>query len=129
MYRAVCGHCFRTFMVDKAEDGFCWKCGQALIYIRGEEVISRMKVIYEFEPDEDNNDSHHLSLVRNASRMFDALHEIDNIRRKLYKGYVYYDSKDEDDDDDSEYSRINVELLIDNIADQISDSGIFEELD
>lgn len=38
--RAVCGHCFRTFMTEiPKEREICFECGQALIYISGEEPI------------------------------------------------------------------------------------------
>lgn len=39
-YRAVCGHCLRTFLTEEPEEvEFCWKCGEGLIYISGEEII------------------------------------------------------------------------------------------
>lgn len=35
--RAVCGHCFRTFMTEvPTEREICFECGQVLIYISGE---------------------------------------------------------------------------------------------
>ena len=35
--RAVCSHCFRTFVTEiPKEREFCWECGQGLTYISGE---------------------------------------------------------------------------------------------
>ena len=85
-----------------------------------------MKVIYEFHPDDDkNNDRYELSLLRMAASMDSALHDIDNIRRSLYKGYKYYDPESEDDEN-SDYSKINVELLLEDLCSAIEASKIFD---
>ena len=81
-----------------------------------------MKVIYEFYPDDgDNNDKHELSLIQKASHMYNALYDLDNIRRNLYKGYKYYDQNDEEED--KQYSRIDVDLLLRDISEVLVDSN------
>jgi len=40
-YRAVCPRCFRTFMcMENNLDEFCWQCGNYLIFINGETIIT-----------------------------------------------------------------------------------------
>ena len=85
-----------------------------------------MKVIYEFNPDdEDTNDEFELSLLQIASSMNSALYKLDNIRRNLDKGYVYYDPKDDGDEDDK-YARIDIERLIDDLSGVMQDSKIYD---
>jgi len=93
-----------------------------------------MKVIYEFNPDsEESDDINNLKMFQNASNMYIALTDLDNLRRSLYKGWKYYDDSTDllDDDkpedkDENVYSRINVDELLDDIVSILNDSKIFE---
>ena len=83
-----------------------------------------MKVTYEFNPnDEDSNDEYELKLIQSAHAMCSALQDLDNIRRDLYKGYKYYDPKEEEE---SKFSKINVNLLLEDIYSVLSDSKYIE---
>jgi len=72
-------------------------------------------------------------MFQNASNMYIALTDLDNLRRILYKGWKYYDDSTDllDDDkpedkDENVYSSINVEELLDDIVSILNDSKIFE---
>lgn len=90
-----------------------------------------MKIIYEFEPDhENNNDQYELKLVQNASNMASALSSLDDLRRALYKGYKYYPSKEEITEEEMEnrYSRIEVDSLIEDLGEILIDSKYYDFL-
>jgi len=83
-----------------------------------------MKVVFEFNLDdsEDNDDKTDLKIFQNASEMYLALTELDNVCRNLRKGYVY--QKDEEEEEDAIFSKINVDLLLDNLHEILTDSNI-----
>ena len=87
-----------------------------------------MKVFYKFDLDnEDSDDLNKLKLFQNASNMYLALSELDDIKRKLYKGYAYYDPKEEmNEDEDNKYQRIDVNTLLDDLCEILSESGYYE---
>jgi len=83
-----------------------------------------MKVIYEFYPDEENNDDRtKLKLFQNVDNMYSALTELDNIRRNLNKGYKYYL---ENEAEETKYSKINVDLLLDDLNEVISEANVWD---
>lgn len=83
-----------------------------------------MKVIYEFTEPEDKDERH---LFEISSDMYDALFELDNIRRNLYKGYKYFKEENtQASEEEEKYSKIDVDLLIDDISDIVCNSRIDE---
>jgi len=83
-----------------------------------------MKVVFEFNLDdsEDNDDKKDLKIYQNSTEMYLALTELDNVCRNLRKGYVY--QKDEEEEEDAIFSKINVDLLLDNLHEILTDSNI-----
>ena len=85
-----------------------------------------MKVTYEYFPNEEgSDDAYELKKVQNASNMCSALSDLDSVRRNLSKGYKYYDESTESVEDDK-FSRINVDLLLVDICEILTDSKIDE---
>ena len=88
-----------------------------------------MKVIYEFEPDDEkNNDEYELKLIQRASDMFGALCDLDSLKRNLYKGYKYYPPEPENiiDENESPYSKVNIDDLIDDLGQILEDAKYYE---
>ena len=86
-----------------------------------------MKVIYEFYLDdpENNDDRTDLKIIQNANNMYLAITELDDVCRSLRKGYVY--QKDEEEDEaEAPYCKINVDLLLDNLHEILSDSNVMD---
>jgi hypothetical protein len=84
-----------------------------------------VKVTYLFDLDkEDSNDKFNLALTQHAFDMYTALDKLDNLRRNLYKGYEYYNVKNQGSEDES--SEVDVDKLLDALSDIICSSGYFE---
>lgn len=82
-----------------------------------------MKIIYELEPDpEKNNDEYELKLIQNAHAMLSALNDLDDLKRHLYKGYIYYPKENETEQDIDKYERIDINKLIDDLSEILIDS-------
>lgn len=84
-----------------------------------------MKVTYEFDLDnQELADRYQMKKLQNTDAFYDALYELDNLRRNLCKGYKYYkDNKNNEASDDEVYSLINTDLLIDDIIEILQDSN------
>lgn len=85
------------------------------------------KANIEFDLDNfEGNDRADFKLFSIMSDMYSSLHDLDDLRRTLYKGYEYYPPEGEQLEIDGDYQLINVDKLIDRIIEIISDSKINE---
>jgi len=73
-----------------------------------------------------NNDFYDFVIYQRANDLYMAMTELDNVRRNLNKGYVYYAEKQPQQEENSPYSLINVDKLVDDISEILSDSRVHE---
>lgn len=86
-----------------------------------------MKITINLDLDNENSgdkETYHRYTI--SESMFDALDDLDNIRRNLRKGYVYYAKDQPEGEENSPYSLIDVEKLLADIGSVIIDSNIIE---
>lgn len=85
-----------------------------------------MIVKYEFNlNDKENDDEYELNLVQIAKPMFNSLEDLDDLRRNLNKGYRYFPAE-EDKADNDKYEKINLNKLLDDLSEILTESKIFD---